>query len=346
MPVAAWVAALGMLLVTLLAVSGCAPRAVPAPRTSAALTFTQPVQAVGQDPFVTEWQHRYLLIQAQDDDEIWIDRSPVDDLTGVSTRGTGARIWRAPQHGDHCTDLWAPELHHIGTRWVVYYAATTCDGNNDNHRMFALESVGDDPLGPYKDAGAVRDSSGRWAIDGTRISWHGTDYFVWSGWPDDSNQQQDLFIARMSGPTRLSPTADWERIGAPIEEGPEALVHGGRLFLVYSASGSWTDDYAYGLLSLTGDDPMDPASWSKSPKPVFTSTVTVFSPGHGSFVHSPDGREDWMVYHTAITEGSGWDRQIDMQRYRWRSNGTPDFGTPADPTAALTVPSGQLVAGP
>jgi len=41
-----------------------------------------------------------------------------------------------------------------------------------------------------------------------------------------------------------SPEYDWEKHGTPlINEGPEVLRHGAQLFLIYSASGSWGDDY-------------------------------------------------------------------------------------------------------
>lgn len=337
----------------LLSLTGCTTSPVTAPSTPA-LTFRQPVVDVGQDPFVVRWRNRYLLVQARSDDEIWVLVSPVDDLTGIGARGTAVRIWTAPDHGGACTDVWAPELHRVGSRWIVYYSATTCDGSNDAHRMFAIESAGSDPLSGYRDAGEVAGPADTWSIDGTRFIWHGTAYFVWSGWPDRDGSRQNLYIARMSSTTRLetarvvlsTPSEPWERRGAPINEGPQALRHAGRLFIVYSASGSWTDSYADGLLALTGADPLDPDAWTKSPHPVFQSTGEVFGPGHGSFVESPDGRESWMVYHSAIAEGSGWDRQIDMQRFSWRQDGTPDFGRPVDPSSPRAVPSGQRAAGP
>jgi GH43 family beta-xylosidase len=127
----------------------------------------------------------------------------------------------------------------------------------------------------------------------------------------------------------------------PINEGPEALVHAGVLRIVYSASGSWTDDYCYGMLTLHGSDPLDRDVWQKSAKPVFASTDAVFGPGHGSFVRSPDGREDWMVYHSARYAGAGWDRVIDAQRFSWRADGTPDFGRPLGPEVEQRLPSGE-----
>ncbi|MDQ1512583.1 MAG: hypothetical protein QOC59_425 [Microbacteriaceae bacterium] len=338
-------------LVAAVALSGCAAGVSTAPkRTAAAASFQNPIKAAGADPFVVQWQGSYLLIESRDGG-IWITRSPKNDLTDFDG-GKQVRIWDYPADGPSCADVWAPELHRIGDRWYVYFAATTCDKNNDNHRMFALESTSADPLGGYVEKGEVADEANRWAIDGTQFSWHGSRYFVWSGWPGRKNGQQNLYIAKMSGPTKLvgtgvllsEPTEAFERIGMPINEGPEALVHGGVLRIVYSASGSWTDDYCLGMLTLHGADPLDRGSWSKSPKAVVASTDAVFAPGHGSFVKSPDGRQDWLVYHSARYSGAGWDRMINAQRFTWRSDGSPDFGRPvADTRQAL--PSGQKSAG-
>lgn len=330
-------------MIAAMLLTGCAAAAPGA-------TFTNPIVPVGQDPYVTQWQHRYLLIEERNDNEIWVRESRPDNLTGIATSGSSHRVWTTPTTGSHCTDVWAPELHHIGARWYIYYSATTCDGDNDNHRNFVLESATDNPLGRYIDRGLLGGTSAAaWAIDGTEFALHGRRYFVWSGWPDSSGSEQDLLIERMASPVSLAgkpvllsrPTLSWERHGAPIEEGPEALDHAGDLFLVYSASGSWTDSYEYGLLRLTGPDPLRSSDWSKDRSPAFASGNDVYGPGHGSFVLSPDGTQSWMIYHSAMAEGSGWDREIDAQQFTWNANGSPDFGKPVSQDTANPVPSGQ-----
>ncbi|MEZ0470439.1 family 43 glycosylhydrolase [Luteimonas salinilitoris] len=79
--------------------------------------------------------------------------------------------------------------------------------------------------------------------------------------------------------------------------GPAAPVRHGRVFLSYS--GSATDArYCMGLLHADADL-LDPASWHKSPQPVFATDAKreVFGPGHNSFTVSEDGRQDLLVYH-------------------------------------------------
>ena len=98
--------------------------------------------------------------------------------------------------------------------------------------------------------------------------------------------------------THSIPTRDAEAAGrAPW---PQILKRGDRLFLIYSASGCWTDHYALGMLSAdASSDPLDAAAWTKSAEPVFEGSPAAgaYAPGHNSFFTSPDGREDWILYH-------------------------------------------------
>jgi GH43 family beta-xylosidase len=85
-----------------------------------------------------------------------------------------------------------------------------------------------------------------------------------------------------------------------VNEGPEILTHGDKMFLVYSASGCWTEYYALGMLTTSIDSNLlDAASWKKSTQPVFQSSPAAhaYGTGHNSFFKSPDGKEDWILYH-------------------------------------------------
>jgi hypothetical protein len=61
-------------------------------------------------------------------------------------------------------------------------------------------------------------------------------------------------------------------------------------------------------------------------------------------VKSPDGKENWMVYHAAKHPGAGWNRDVRIQRFGWNADGSPNFGTPVPPGLALPVPSGEITA--
>ncbi len=87
-------------------------------------------------------------------------------------------------------------------------------------------------------------------------------------------------------------------------------------------------------------DPMNPASYVKS-GPVFTGTARVFGVGHNSFTTSPDGTENWIVYHSKVDARPGWDRVIRMQKFGWHADGSPDFGAPVPNGQPLPVPAGE-----
>lgn len=313
-------------------------------------TFTNPLPDDGSyaDPWVIYVGGSYYYCGADGKDGIAIKKSTT--LQNIM-KAKEQQIFSAPVGLSYSKEIWAPELHYLSGRWYVYFAAD--DGNNDNHRMYCLEG-GTDPnnplASPYTFKGQLKAKTDRWAIDGSPFEYNNQLYFIWSGWEGTVNTAQNLYIAKMENPYTISgdrikisePENAWEMNGQPlVNEGPEALIHNGTLSIIYSASGSWTDDYCLGQLTLTGTDLLSKNSWTKKTTPVFKKTDKVFGPGHASFVKSPDGKEDWIVYHAAISKGSGWARNIRVQNFTWNSDNTPNFGKPVDPGVQLSVPSGS-----
>lgn len=308
-------------------------------------TFTNPIARRGADPWVIRHEGTYYYCYSWGG--VHVRESP--RLEAIDT-GRVALAWSPPPGQPYSEELWAPELHHLDGKWYIYVAAD--DGDNANHRMYVLERDDPSPLGPFRLLGQINDPSDKWAIDGTvyRHAPNGRLYFLWSGWEGDVNVRQDLYIAPMAnpwtidGPRQLisTPTHDWERIGEPlINEGPQILTHEGAVHVIYSASGSWTDHYCLGRLTLRGDDPLAPDAWAKHPEPVFAGTDAVISPGHASFTTSPDGAEDWIVYHVARHPGAGWDRVVHMQPFTWNDRHEPAFGQPIAPGVPIPLPSGS-----
>ncbi len=184
-----------------------------------------------------------------------------------------------------------------------------------------LENSGDDPrVGTWIDKGKIADTTADYfAIDGTEFSYNAVHYFIWSGHVSNTDQTQRLYIARLANPWTLSgtrylisdPDFDWEKAGSPpaVNEGPEILMNPkGKIFLIYSASGCWTDDYALGMMALKeGGDPLNKADWTKTPAPVFTKNASnqAFGPGHNAFFKSKDGKEGWILYHANPTTSLG-----------------------------------------
>jgi GH43 family beta-xylosidase len=151
-----------------------------------------------------------------------------------------------------------------------------------------------------------------------------------------------------------SPTLEWEKHGdlrdaknpphVNVNEGPEVLAHGDKLFLIYSASGCWTDFYALGMLTASASgNLMDSASWKKSATPVFRQSVSngVYAPGHNSFFVSPNGKENWILYHANSQPAPGWGgyRSPRALPFTWNADGTPNFGEPVKTGVLLAVPA-------
>ncbi|CAF3657472.1 unnamed protein product [Rotaria socialis] len=313
-------------------------------------TFYNVIAQDGADPWV--YKHTdgwyYSTRTTGGDVRIWRSRT----FTSMDA-GESRVVWRSSNSGPACRDIWAPEIHFLKSSWYIYFAATTCDSKNENHRMFVIENTNADPFtDSFTWKGQITDATNKWAIDGTVLDHpSGQLYFIWSGWEGNVNERQILYIAQMSNPWTISsprveiarPIYNWELNHRPyINEGPQVTIRSGVISLVYSASGSWTNDYCLGLITAhTSSNPMLTSSWQKRANPIFRSANSVYGPGHQSFTKSPDNQEDWIIYHSARYSGSGWTRQIRAQQFTWNTDSTPNLGTPVNPNIPIRVPSGD-----
>lgn len=291
-----------------------------------------PVSNAGDDPWVVGHKGVYYYCFAYNNG---VAVSKLSSIHKVAKRGAQI-VYQAPAGMEYSYDYWAPELHYINGEWYIYVAAD--DGYNANHRMFVLKGTSQDPRDPFIMMGQITSPDDKWAIDGTVMQYGGELYFIWSGWKGDQDGAQHIYIAHMSDPCTIdservllsSPTYSWETFEWPdVNEGPTALLHGDDAFIVYSASGSWSDYYCLGMLTLTGDDPLNPDHWEKSDSPVFKKKDGLaYGPGHCSFATAHDG-SIWMIYHANQTSGSGWHgRSVWISPVLFDENGKPDFGQP------------------
>jgi hypothetical protein len=208
-------------------------------------TFTNPLLETGPDPWVIWWKGFYYYTDTSGKNLTLRKTADITDLRSAEKK----EVWTPELGQPWSNDLWAPELHRWGNKWYIYFAADA--GDNASHRIYVVENNNDDPLeGNCTFKGKISDSSDKWAIDPTTFELNNEHYLVWSGWKGNNDGEQDLFIAHMSNPWTIDsprtliskPTYPWEEHGdlpgrhVNVNEGPEFISHGNRMFIVFSAS--------------------------------------------------------------------------------------------------------------
>lgn len=320
-------------------------------------TFTNPLLPAGADPWCIYRDGFYYYTHTTGKNiTIWKTKS-------IALLRTAQKkiVFTPPKTGPYSKEIWAPEIHWLQGKWYIYFAADS--GRNESHRLWVLENSAADPMqGEWVMKGKLTTPDDKWSIDGSVFEHKNKLYLIWSGWEGDINFQQNIYICAMSNPWTSegkrvkisSPGLDWETHGdldnpddvphVNVNEGPQILAYKNNLFLIYSASGCWTDFYALGMLTSNAEsDLLDAASWKKSVKPVFKKSTKnkVYAPGHNSFFKSPDGKQDWILYHANSSPGQGcgmW-RKPRAQQFTWNSDGTPDFGVPVSCSTSIKIPS-------
>ncbi len=322
----------------------------------AATTFVNPLLSSGPDPWVVQKDGYYYYTHTLGNRIALWKTKHIADLN----RTTPVTVWQPAIGNAYASDIWAPELHYLNNKWYLYYAADS-SGVNSSHRLFVLENDAADPTtGTWLLKGKMTDASNKWAIDASVFTYQNSSYVIWSGWQGNTDGEQDIFIAKLANPYTIDgervliskPEYNWETaitygINVTVNEGPEALINpDGQLFLTFSAGGCWSDDYALGLLMLQPNgDPLNPADWTKKPEPVFTKNPagSAYGPGHNGFFTSPDGKENWIIYHANNNSGQGCGdaRNPRIQKFGWQADGSPALGIPVSTGIPIARPSGE-----
>ncbi|MFE6887465.1 family 43 glycosylhydrolase [Streptomyces sp. NPDC057694] len=339
-------------LLALLAGLACSPRAAahqepaeqPASSVAASGTFRNPLNT-GPDPFVSYANGAYHLTTTQGDSiKMWSSPS-----LGTLLDAEPKTVWTDTDTSRN-QHIWAPEFYRFGDHWYLYYTAD--DGTDDHHRLFVLESSGADPTGPYHFKAKLTppNHTGDFAIDPGILQHNGKLYLAYSG--INAYQHNGLNIAPMSNPYTVS--GDAVAIdaagGCPeVREGPEFLNRNGRTWMTYSTCDTGKPDYQVWMMSLPDKaDPLVPGNWTQAPGPVFSRADSrgVFGPGHHAFFKSPDGTEDWLVYHAKTTATNTYsNRTTRAQKITWNADGSPNLETPLAMGATQNLPSGDPGSG-
>ena len=294
------------------------------------------------DPWMIAHEGRfYLTFTLGNRVEIWSSRIMED-----FHKPAKAVIWQPEKGSDWSADIWAPELHWINNIWYIYTAGAMPGLGNSSHRTLVLRSSDANPMNTsaWTFLGPLKGLPDHWNIDATVFSIPSYGLFCcYSGWPmgDDSDTEQHLFLIKLISPeetdtktlTTISrPTLAWERPEGGrrgINEGPTWVSMGDWHGIVFSANGSWTNEYKLGLLELCGDDLLRESSWQKRPAPLLISDLAIggpFGPGHASFIHSSynDGRI-YCIFHGTEKPDEGWNnrkaRLVNMGPEHFHSQG-------------------------
>lgn len=310
--------------------------AAPAPQV---LEFDNPLVRQRADP----WIHRaedgtyYYIATAPEYDRIEMRKSST--LAGIAD-AEAVVVWRKHESGPMSHHIWAPELHRVDGRWVIYFAAGMAE-DIWRIRMWALTNTADDPTtGKWVEEGQIETQRDGFALDATTFEHRGERYLIWAENTRPDNNS-GLVMAKLVDGLRLEgpeivitePEYEWERQTYAVNEGAAVIKRNGKIFITYSASAT-DHTYAMGLLWADENaDLMDPASWNKSPEPVFYTNEEVgrFGPGHNGFTVAEDGKTDIMVYHARDykeIEGASLNdpnRDTRLRVLHWDENGFPDF---------------------
>jgi len=290
---------------------------------------TNPVIQNAADPFVTRAGNKYLLLATHENGiTIWSGSS-------LAALPQNPKIVWKP--ADAMKQVWSPTLWHLKGRWWIYFTAEYPEGQ---HGIYVLQSKTDDPLGEYTFRGRL--ALQKTAIDPSILHIRDIDYLMYvdvdpQGWNAVwITSLKDPMTPEGDGRQLIFPDMPWERGDGtthnyPVAEGPTALYHAGKTFVVYSGSDTGTHVYCLGLLTYRGTgDPMLAENWEKS-GPVFSFSAEhgVYGPGRGTFIQPVDEKKDWLIYHAkSAREYTYAGRSIRMQPFTWTADGRPNFGVP------------------
>ena len=227
--------------------------------------------------------------------------------------------------------FWAPEMAYQDGVFYLFYHP-----NGNGHGFRVRVATSRSPEGPFLDTGqpmtdvldnpfaidshAFRDEDGQWYLfyatdfyDEDATTFRGTALVVdrlvsmteLAGQPQvvmRAHWQWQIFERNRSMGGRV---ADWYTL-----EGPSVVKRGGKYYCFYSG-GNYQND-TYGVDYLVADrvtGPWREAGQFRGPQIMRSVPGKVIGPGHNSVVSSPDGREDFIVYHAwdpAMTARQMW----------------------------------------
>lgn len=259
-------------------------------------------------------------------------------------------IWDESTSNNEFRFIWAPEIHYIGGKWYMLYAASGSAGNVWDINCHVLMCNGQDPYndewvekGKFQAADGDTVSFTGFSLDMTYFECNDKSYVIWAQSVGNSN----LYMAQVNPEEPWKTTTKamlltkpeyyWEKVSIPVNEGPAVLIHDNKVIVAFSASATGPE-YCIGLMYADiNADLLDINSWTKIDKPALTSEdlIDEYGPGHNSFTTDEKGNVIF-VYHSRSKEcyegkcGYGNEdplydpcRSARIRKVQWDENGLP-----------------------
>ncbi len=198
---------------------------------------------------------------------------------------------------------WAPEMHQVGDRFVVYYTAVN---GADVLSIGAASSAS--PTGPFEDRGGPLVEHPQGVIDASYFrDADGKHYLLYKIDGNAFGQPTPIYLRELAddglsfapGSTEVelirNAPSTWE---GGVVEAPWLVARDGTYYLFYSGN-VYDHRYRTGVArasAVTGP-------YEKRGDPILTNDATWVGPGHGSVV--PVGERLYFTYHAWRANGSG-----------------------------------------
>lgn len=322
-------------------------------------TYHSPLVPQRADPYLYKYNGKYYFTATCPQYDR-IEIRCADTVNGIAT--APARVlWTKHPMGELACHIWAPEIHYIMGKWVIYFAAGHKPGKW-KIRPYALVCKGNDPMtDDWEEAGMIRPAEGdiypftHFSLDMTVFEHRGRWYAIWAqkfGTEEADPPISNLYIGELETPTKLksyhellsTPDYDWERRGGFwVNEGPSILKSAGKIYCTFSASATGAC-YCMGMLRIDENaDLLDPRAWQKDRYPVFKTdeSLKIYGPGHNCFVEGDEGETLCLLHfrnyeHIVGDPLNDHNRHAHVMKVQFAPDGAPIFTMSAD--EVYTVP--------
>ena len=171
------------------------------------MQYLSPLVPQRADPYLYKFNKKYYFTATCPEYD-HIELRCADTINGIAT-ATPRTIWVRHNTGKMASHIWAPEIHYIMGKWVIYFAAGELPGIWEI-RPYALICEGDDPMeDSWVEAGMMQAAEGDpysftdFSLDMTVFEHRGKWYTIWAQKVGTVNGISNLYIAELENPVKL-----------------------------------------------------------------------------------------------------------------------------------------------